>query len=91
MIRVDVGRFSGHTRTLLTRDWEVIPAEFAYPPAAAHPGRPKQSEQMLQVAEVAGKDIDFVRVDIYDSVRGDHRRDDLFSRRRNGEICTSVL
>ena len=70
MIQVDVDRFSGHTRTLLTRDWEVIPAEFGRPRAAVEPGRPKQLEQMLQVAEVAGKDIDFVRVDIYHSVRG---------------------
>jgi hypothetical protein len=70
MIQVEVDRFCGHTSTLFTRDWEVIPAEFTYPRAAVEPGRPEQLEQMLQVAEVAGEDIDFVRVDIYDSVRG---------------------
>jgi TupA-like ATPgrasp len=70
MIQVDVNRFSRHARTLFTPQWELIPAEFTYPQAQKEPPPPDKLHEMLRLAEAAGKGIDFVRVDIYDSHRG---------------------
>jgi hypothetical protein len=70
MIQVDVNRFSGHARALFTREWKLIPAQLTYPQAREEPRRPDKLDEMLSVAEAAGRGIDFVRVDIYDSNRG---------------------
>jgi TupA-like ATPgrasp len=70
MIQVHVSRFCGHAGALFTRDWELIPATLTYPQPQKEPSRPAALDEMLSVAEAAGKGIDFVRVDIYDSNRG---------------------
>jgi TupA-like ATPgrasp len=70
MIQVDVSRFSGHARSLFTREWELIRAELTYPQAQKEPPRPDNLDEMLKVVEAAGKGIEFARVDIYRSNRG---------------------
>jgi len=70
MIQVDISRFCGHARALFTRNWERIPAQLTHPQPQEEPPRPARLDEMLSVAEAAGKGIDFVRVDIYDSNRG---------------------
>jgi TupA-like ATPgrasp len=69
MIQVDVGRFRGHARALFTRSWEHIPAIRL---SATTKGTASSSctGRNVERAEAAGKGIDFVHVDIYDSNRG---------------------
>jgi len=64
MIQVDTNRFSEHTRNLYTRSWKPIDGQFKYPTGQAV-NRPTHLGDMLQVAETLGRDIDFVRVDLY--------------------------
>jgi TupA-like ATPgrasp len=70
MIQVDVNRFCGHARALFTRNWELIPAKLTHPQPPKEPPRPTKLDEILSVAEAAGRGIDFVRVDMYNSNRG---------------------
>jgi hypothetical protein len=56
MIQAHVARVFGHARTLFTRTWELIRVN-----SSIH------TYEMLKVAELVGKGIDFVWGDIYDS------------------------
>ena len=44
-----------------------MPAITIYPPGITIPSRPDRWEEMIALAEAVGRDIDFVRVDLYDS------------------------
>ena len=67
MIQADAARFFGHSRTWFTRTWELIPAEFGYPQVRKNRRVRINWTGCLKVAEIGGKGIDFVRVDIHDS------------------------
>ena len=65
LVQVDFDRYSGHERTLFTREWEPLPVAYVYPrgPDAA---RPRSLDEMLTVAEVLAAPVDFLRVDLYE-------------------------
>jgi TupA-like ATPgrasp len=69
LIQVDVGRFVGHERAFLDQNWNELPIKMRYPPVAAGVPKPPHLAEMLQIAEALGKDVDFVRVDLYDTGR----------------------
>lgn len=50
--------------------WEPVPFNYAYPKSAVPPPRPKHLHEMLRIAATLGKDIDFVRIDLYDLPSG---------------------
>lgn len=66
MIQVDEGRFSGHTRALMTHDWSMIDGSLKFRRPDKPPKRPKHLDEMLELAKTLGGDFSFVRVDFYD-------------------------
>ena len=67
MIQVDTARFSDHRRMLRRADWSPIEGSLRYqPPDDPDPAPPSNLDLMLEWASELGRDIDFVRVDLYD-------------------------
>lgn len=64
MIQVDVDRYTDHRRTLYDRQWRKIEATYTYP-LGPDISRPVNLDEMIWVAETLGRDLDFVRVDLY--------------------------
>lgn len=64
LVQVDLARFTRHTRSLFTPEWEKLDLTLAYPDGGAVP-RPALLERMLHVARRLGAGFDFVRVDLY--------------------------
>ena len=69
LIQVDVGRFIGHERAFLDCDWNELPIKMRYPAVAGGVPKPRHLPDMLRIAELLGKGMDFVRVDLYDTER----------------------
>ena len=69
LIQVDVGRFIRHERTFLDRNWNELPIKMRYPPVTGGVPQPRHLADMLRIAAILGKDMDFVRVDLYDTER----------------------
>jgi hypothetical protein len=69
-IQVDTSRFDGHKRTLFTPKWERINGTFLYPASADQIAKPKFLQEMLVVAQKLSADVDFVRVDLYETSIG---------------------
>ena len=69
MVQVDTDRALKETKSSFrfTTDWQFMPAISIYPPGITIPSRPDRWEEMIALAEAVGRDIDFVRVDLYDS------------------------
>jgi hypothetical protein len=67
LIQVDAGRFVRHERAFLDRHWNELPIRMRYPPIAGGVPKPWHLVEMLRIAELLGKDMDFVRVDLYDT------------------------
>jgi hypothetical protein len=67
LIQVDVARFSKHERSLFDRNWQDANMRLTWPPIAAGVREPRHLADMIRVAEVLGKDLDFIRVDLYDT------------------------
>jgi hypothetical protein len=65
MVVVDENRFSGHTSTMLTPEWEPFAVDNRFGAAAALPSQPANYDRMLEIAATLGKEFDFVRVDLY--------------------------
>ena len=65
MVVVDENRFSHHTSTMLTPDWEPFAVDNRFGAAAALPSPPAGYDRMLEIAATLGKEFDFVRVDLY--------------------------
>jgi hypothetical protein len=75
-IEVHTGRFTRHARSIFDRQWQRLnvtridhpnaPSGMprSYAPTADVP-RPKQFEEMIQVAEALAEELDYVRVDLY--------------------------
>lgn len=70
-IQVDIDRFSAHKRALFDRDWKFVPVRLrvASRPTLSPkelPRRPQCFDRMLEIAETLGRELDFVRVDLYE-------------------------
>jgi hypothetical protein len=66
-IQVESGFIAkGNRRDFVTRDWEHLPFTSVYPRSESAPPRPPEMDRMIEIAEALGRDVDFVRVDLYD-------------------------
>ncbi|WP_297900652.1 ATP-grasp fold amidoligase family protein [uncultured Parabacteroides sp.] len=63
-IQEDTGRYGLHKRNLYTKKWELLDVICTYPSVSVSP-KPINFEEMIQIAEILGKDFPFVRVDLY--------------------------
>jgi hypothetical protein len=65
MIQIDLDRFQGHRRALLTRNLEPIDAIYNFPSTSDF-RVPDCIEEMIKIAESLTADFDFMRADLYD-------------------------
>jgi hypothetical protein len=79
MIQVDAGRFVDHRRRLYTPAWQKLPVLLEVDDINGDVPRPPHLTQMIDAAEMLGRDFDFIRADFYDT------RDDLYF----GELTTT--
>lgn len=66
MIQVDSARFTDHRRDLFSPNWQRFDVRYAYPGANALIPKPACLEEMINIAERLGAEVDFVRVDLYE-------------------------
>lgn len=69
-IQLDTQRFTQHCRDLYTESWEKIDGSYNYPQSGVTVARPTHLDEMLFVAKSLADDLDFVRVDLYQTSRG---------------------
>ena len=69
LIQVDAGRFVKHERTFFDRHWNELPITMTFPRITDGVPEPWHLAEMLRTAELLGKGMDFVRVDLYDTER----------------------
>jgi hypothetical protein len=67
MIQVDAGRFTAHRRRLYSPTWEKLPVLYVYDDISGDIPQPVHLEEMIGAAETMGRDMDFIRVDFYDT------------------------
>jgi hypothetical protein len=65
LIQIDTARFTGHRHALYYPDWRDSGAKLAFDSFADPLAKPSNLEQMIEVAQILGQDVDFVRVDLY--------------------------
>ena len=66
LIQIDTSRFSGHRRSMYDPQWRDTGTRVNYDRIEVPLPRPANLELLLQTAAVLGRDLDFVRVDLYD-------------------------
>jgi TupA-like ATPgrasp len=66
-IQVDIGRFKDLRRNIYDTSWNRMDVALDFPNAPDDIPRPPHLETMMEYAQVLGKDIDFVSVDLYDT------------------------
>lgn len=66
-IQVDIGRFKDLRRNIYDTSWNWMDVALDFPNALDDVPRPPHLETMIEHAQVLGKDIDFVSVDLYDT------------------------
>lgn len=64
-IQVDVDRFTAHTRTIFTRDWEELNIEYNYKKSERVLSPPAELDTMIKLSEELARDFNFVRVDLF--------------------------
>jgi hypothetical protein len=72
MIQVDIDRFTDHRRNLYDVNWQLLPFTWCmwkrgrplWPNGRAV-ARPRELEEMIAVARTLSKELDYVRVDLY--------------------------
>ena len=69
-IKIDSTRFSDHRADLFTSNWESIPGKYQYPPSEVEIKKPELLEEMIRVASLLTHDVDFLRVDLYQTKDG---------------------
>jgi TupA-like ATPgrasp len=69
-IQVDADRFTRHRRSLYTRAWKKLPVRLQFDDIEGEVPCPIHLGEMIGAAEALGKDLDFVRVDFYDTPKG---------------------
>lgn len=74
MVCIIVDRFANTRGYFLDRDWNMLEAGLVNKAASIKaelpskcPSRPPHFEEMIRAAEILAKDVDFVRVDFYDT------------------------
>jgi hypothetical protein len=65
LVEVHVDRFGDHRVAFLRPDWTMVDLQVRHPQAKHTPPRPESFDRMVHIAEVLGKETDFVRVDLY--------------------------
>jgi hypothetical protein len=67
LIDVHLGRFGEHSGELRSPEWELLPGNFVLRKAPARDTpAPANLMRMIQIGEALSRDVDFVRVDLYD-------------------------
>lgn len=65
MIECDFDRYSDHRRSLFTADWQELPFELHHPRPDFLKQKPRNLDNMIDVAEKLASAFDFVRIDLY--------------------------
>ena len=68
-VHVDLDRYTSHKRNFYDIQWNLLTLESEYPNAKRVIDKPKNFNEMLQVARTLSEDFPFVRVDLY-NIRG---------------------
>ncbi len=69
MIQVDSDRFTHHTRDMFDLNWQPYPFTYVHPRCPETIPRPRNLDQMLDIARKLSLGMVFVRIDLY-SVKG---------------------
>lgn len=64
------GRFGNPTIDLFDFEWTPIKGNYLLPNSKGEIPQPRTLHEMINIAEILAKDIDFVRVDLYDTNHG---------------------
>jgi len=67
MIEVDSDRFTDHRKDLFSPEWKRFDVRYVYPNASRNIPKPAGLEGMMKIAECLGAEVDFVRVDLYET------------------------
>jgi TupA-like ATPgrasp len=70
MLQVDTTRFTDHRRRFYTPCWEKLDVLLTYDDICGEVARPPHLPEMIIAAETLGKDLDFIRIDFYDTSTG---------------------
>ncbi|HIF9315344.1 TPA: ATP-grasp fold amidoligase family protein [Photobacterium damselae] len=65
LIQCDEGRFSTHTRSFYTDQWDLLPFELTYPKGDAIQ-QPSNLLKMIELAKLLASNFSYVRVDFYE-------------------------
>ena len=68
-VQVDASRFTGHTRSLYDLSWKRLGFTMGYPPIPHDVPRPAHLTEMAEAAGRLADDVDFLRIDFYDTKR----------------------
>ena len=69
IVQVDVDRFGDHRRNVYTPEWEPVNTQYLHPWGDDVPPPPKLAEMVAAAERIAG-DLDFLRVDLYNTDDG---------------------
>lgn len=65
LIEVDKDRFIEHKRNFYSNTWQIMPFSFAYPNFEGIITKPKNLDQMLEIASKLAINFEFISVDLY--------------------------
>jgi hypothetical protein len=89
LIELDVDRFTQLRSALYTPDWKYIPVNYGEEPI--HRARPGNLEDMVRVAEMIARDMEFIRVDLYSDGNSKIKFGEITSFPGNGTLHFSDL
>lgn len=69
-IQVDSQRFKHHMRDFFDLEWNLLDFQIEFPKSNLAISKPKHFDEMLNAAQQLAKDIDFIRVDLYECANG---------------------
>ncbi len=69
-IQVDMNRETRHMRSIHLPDWQVLPVRIKYSRPDVPPARPRDLDEMLDVASNISQPLDFARIDLYSTSNG---------------------
>jgi hypothetical protein len=70
IIQVDVNRSKRHRQNFYTRNWAKLDVRYTAAPIDDEIPAPSRLDEMMSIAETLGRELDFVRVDLYHTQRG---------------------
>jgi len=65
LIQVELDRFSRHARSFYSPEWERLDVSVRKYPSGGEVPRPAMLDEMVRIAEVLGRNTDYVRVDLF--------------------------